>query len=181
MTVTDGSGVRKHVYQYDASGNLTLDGRYLHLYDPENRLTEVRKPIPPTQNLNNFAAYTKGGDAPWVADPYGFAKSGNIDDGYENGQESWMYINVQGPGTVRFKWKVSSQQWSDYLEFYVDDIQRYSISGECDWRDDGPFTVTGTGPHQLKWRYAKNYEFSEGEDCGYVKDVNFTPPPPPLP
>ena len=50
-----------------------------------------------------------------------------------------------------------------------------------DWRDDGPFTITGTGSHRLKWRYYKDSQDSEGYDCGYVKDVNFTPPPPPLP
>ncbi len=164
-------------FGYDTSGNMYRDGNYYYYYDPENRLTQVQKPNPPTQNLNDFSAYTKGGDAPWVSDPYGFAQSGSIG----NDQESWMYIEVQGPGTVKFKWKVSSQQWCDYLEFYIDGQIRYSISGELDWRDDGPFTVTGTGSHRLKWRYVKDANDFAGDDRGYVKDVNFTPPPPPLP
>ncbi|MBM4027006.1 MAG: hypothetical protein FJ280_16625, partial [Planctomycetes bacterium] len=89
-------------FTYDDSGNLTRDENYLYYaYDPENRLLEVRRPNPATQQLNSFAAYTKGGDAPWVADPYGFARSGAIDDD----QESWMYIDVQGAGTVQFDWK----------------------------------------------------------------------------
>ena len=98
MTVTDGSGTRVHVYSYD------------------DILTEVKKPTPPTQDLDNLSAYTQGGDAPWVQDYSGFAQSGDIDDD----QQSWMYIDVSGPGTVRFKWKTSSQQWCDYLEFWVD-------------------------------------------------------------
>jgi hypothetical protein len=30
-------------YQYDSSGNMTCDERFLYSYDPENRLTKVKK------------------------------------------------------------------------------------------------------------------------------------------
>ena len=81
-------------YTYDASGNMTADGHYTYTYDPENRLTKVEKDTPGQgQALNSFAAYTTGGDANWVADS-DFAHSGAIGDS----QESWMYIDVSGPG-----------------------------------------------------------------------------------
>ena len=108
------------------------------------------------QQLNSFAAYTKGGDAPWVADPSGFAQSGDID--YD--QESWMYIDVSGPGTVAFQWKVSSEQGYDFLEFYIDGyLANGRISGTVDWTQES-YTVTGSGTHRLKWRYGKDVSFS---------------------
>jgi YD repeat-containing protein len=168
-------------FYYDASGNMVQDAHCLYTYDPENRLTEVWKPDPPTQNLNNFSAYTQGGDAPWVTDPYGFAQSGALDDGYENGQESWMYIDVQGPGTVAFKWKVSSEVYCDGLEFYVDDDYRWGNWGEWENWNAESITITGSGTHRLKWRYYKDSSGSYGDDCGWIKDVNFTPAPPPEP
>ncbi len=99
-----------------------------------------------------------------------------------------MYINVSGPGTVQFKWKVSSQTGTNYdypsggsgqaLEFTTDGNYRDSIAGKVDWQQKS-FTLTGSGSgsHQLKWRYVKDSEGSEGNDCGYVKDVTFTPNP----
>ncbi len=160
-------------FYYDTSGNMWRDATYEYSYDPENRLTQVTKPDPALQYLNNFSAYTKGGDAPWVSDPYGFAQSGAV--GSE--QESWMYIDVSGPGTVQFQWKVSSQTGTnyDYLEFTTDGNYRDSIAGEVDWQQKS-FTVTGSGAHRLQWRYVKDSNDFAGDDCGWVKAVTFTPP-----
>ncbi|MCX5644788.1 MAG: hypothetical protein NTZ17_08890, partial [Phycisphaerae bacterium] len=155
---------------------MTADGQYTYTYDPENRLTQVVKPNPPAQQLNSFAAYTKGGDAVWVADGSGFAKSGSISDD----QESWMYIDVSGPGTVQFQWKVSSQLWCDCLKFTVDGVNRGEISGQRNWQQE-TYTLTGTGSHRLQWRYYKDSSEYAGDDCGYVKAVTFTPPALPAP
>jgi RHS repeat-associated protein len=159
-------------FQYDDSGNMTADGTYTYDYDPENRVIRVHKstpgdPSPTWQPLETFAAYTQGGDAPWVQDAY-FAHSGDID----NGQQSWMQIGVEGPGTVKFQWKVSSESGYDYLEFWIDGIQRDAISGITNWAEK-TFTVTGAGPHTLKWRYAKDGSESIGEDCGWLDAVQW--------
>jgi RHS repeat-associated protein len=159
-------------FQYDDSGNMTADGTYTYDYDPENRLIRAHKstpgdPSPTWQPLETFAAYTQGGDAPWVQDAY-FAHSGDIDDG----QQSWMQIGVEGPGTVKFQWKVSSESGYDYLEFWVDDIQRDAISGSTNWAEK-TFTVTGTGQHWLKWRYSKDGSESSGDDCGWLDGVQW--------
>jgi RHS repeat-associated protein len=172
ITVTDSGGTKIHVYTYDDSGNMTADGTYTYDYDPENRVIRVHKstpgdPSPTWQPLETFAAYTQGGDAPWVQDAY-FAHSGDIDDG----QQSWMQIGVEGPGTVKFQWKVSSESGYDYLEFWVDGMQRDAISGSTNWAEK-TFTVTGAGPHTLKWRYAKDGSESIGEDCGWLDAVQW--------
>ncbi len=160
-------------FGYDASGNMFRDGNYDYDYDPENRLIQVIRHNPPTQYLNNLSAYTQGGDAPWVADAGGFAKSGSISDD----QESWMYINVSGSGTLRFQWSVSSEENCDYLEFYIGDTSYDSISGECSWAQKS-YTITGSGTHRVKWRYYKDSSVSSGSDCGYVKAVTWQPDPP---
>lgn len=36
------------------------------------------------------------------------------------------------------------------------------------WSKSGPWTVTGSGTHTLKWRYAKDESGSAGSDCGWV-------------
>jgi len=111
-----------------------------------------------------------GGDAPWVADPGGFARSGSIGDN----QESWMYIDVEGWGTVRFDWMVSSEEGYDYLEFYVDDQLQDAISGEYGWAQK-TCPLTSGGTHRLKWRYVKDSSGWDGDDRGYVKAVTWSP------
>ena len=103
-----------------------------------------------------------------------FAHSGDIDDS----QESWMYIDVSGPGTVRFSWKVSSEQNCDYLQFSTDGQLLSSISGTQNWNQVS-FSVTGSGTHRLRWRYVKDSSVSSGSDCGWVKAVVWEPTPPP--
>jgi RHS repeat-associated protein len=168
-TAADGTS-----FQYDSSGNMTHDGHYTYSYDPENRLTKVTKDSPGQGvALDSFAAYTTGGDANWVADS-DFAHSGDIGDS----QESWMYIDVSGPGMVRFSWKVSSELNYDLLQFSTDGQVLSSISGTQNWNQVS-FSVTGTGTHRLRWRYVKDSSVSSGSDCGWVKAVVWEPTPPP--
>ena len=75
--------------------------------------------------------------------------------------------------TLKFYWKVSSQQNSDYLEFYIDGtLQSGRISGEVDWTLK-TYTIS-SGIHTLKWCYVKDYSGSSGDDCGWVDFVQWT-------
>jgi RHS repeat-associated protein len=47
------------------------------------------------------------------------------------------------------------------------------ISGEVAWQEKS-YTVSGAGPHTLKWCYTKDGSGSEGHDCGYVDWVQWT-------
>ena len=94
------------------------------------------------------------------------AQSGTI----SNYGQSWMATTVDGPGTIRFYWKVSSQAKSDYLEFFLDGVRQDRISGTSDWLGCS-YTVTGSGNHALQWRYIKNGYGSAGSDCGWVDYV----------
>lgn len=110
------------------------------------------------------STYYYGGDA---------AQSADIDD---NG-ESYMYIDVTGPGTIQFYWKVSSEANCDYLQFYNDTtlLEQISGTGTVNWTPKS-FTI-GSGSHRLKWRYMKDSSDSSGSDCGWVDYVRWVPDP----
>ncbi len=74
--------------------------------------------------------------------------------------------------TLKFHWKVSSQQGCDYLEFYIDGTLKDSISGEVDWTQK-TYSVS-SGFHILKWRYVKDSSGYAGDDCGWVDFVQWT-------
>ncbi len=149
--------------------------RDLQRDDPENRLTQVNKPDPPTQNLNNFSAFTTGGDSggwtteggSWCYHNWDQATGTTCDDGTD-----WMQTTVTGAGTLKFWWKVSSEGTCDYLEFYIDGQQQDAISGEVGWTEK-TFTISGTGTHTLKWQYAKSSTGTAGQDRGWVDWVQW--------
>jgi hypothetical protein len=83
---------------------------------------------------------------------------------------------VTGPGTLSFWWKVSSEQWFDYLIFHIDGLQQAAISGEVDWQQQA--FALDSGNHTLTWTYAKDPSVSEGMDAGWLDQVIFRTNPP---
>ncbi len=115
------------------------------------------------------------GDAAWIPqaefahDAADAARSGVITNGQNTRLETW----VEGPGTVSFWWKVSSEQDKDQLRFYVGSIEQARISGEMDWRQQ-TFAVPA-GIQLLKWRYSKDDANTGGRDAAWVDQVQYTP------
>jgi len=113
-------------------------------------------------------SFTTGGNADWFCQDTTFyydedaAQSGRISDN----QNSWMQTTVSGPATVAFNWKVSSEENYDYLEFYIDGLLKYRISGSMDWHR--MTSTLSSGSHTLEWRYTKDYSVSIDDDCGWV-------------
>jgi RHS repeat-associated protein len=125
--------------------------------------------------VDSGLSYTTGGDANWWRETGANYHDEDcaVGTAWDDGA-SWMETEVEGAGTLKFWWKVSSEANSDYLEFYVDDVLKGAISGTAgDW-DDASFQVTGSGLHTLKWRYAKDESDSEGDDCGWVDYVQWS-------
>ena len=77
-----------------------------------------------------------------------------------------MQTMVSGPATVSFHWKVSSETNYDYLEFYIDGVLKYRISGLMDWHE--MTSTLSSGSHTLEWRYVKDYSMDMDSDCGWV-------------
>ena len=121
--------------------------------------------------------WTTGGNAAWTTiittthDGTDAAQSGFITDL----EESWLQTTVtNGPGTLTFWWKVSSEAGWDYLEFYTNSVlQSGRISGEPAWQQK-TYLLPG-GSQTLKWRYVKDYSVSEHLDSGWVDEVKFVP------
>jgi len=105
-------------------------------------------------------------------------------------------VDIDSSETIKFYWKVSSEQEADYLEFYIDGTRQDRISGEVGWpaaptrplsffrRKQGggggqqrSYTVS-SGIHILKWRYVKDGSGQSGDDCGWVDFVQWTGPSP---
>ncbi|WP_028582570.1 C39 family peptidase [Desulfogranum japonicum] len=124
---------------------------------------------------NTSLQWVTGGNGEWFGQPsttyYGgdAAQGGDID----HSEESYLQTTVIGPGTLSFYWKVSSENWYDYLRFYIDGTEQSgSISGSTGWAQK-TFTLT-FGSHVLKWAYTKDSSVSSGDDTGWVDKVVWT-------
>ncbi|MCD6112862.1 MAG: hypothetical protein J7J86_06305, partial [Bacteroidales bacterium] len=113
------------------------------------------------------------GDADWTIDNatafqglYS-AKSGAISDN----QSSSLIIDCTSPSfnNVSFWYKISSEQDSDKLIFYIDGNIKAEWSGEIDWSYKKIAVPPGT--HNLEWKYIKNATNSVGDDCAWIDNV----------
>ena len=114
---------------------------------------------------------TIGGDAAWfsqsaiTADGIAAAQSGDIGDD----ELSWFEMPVEGPETVSFKWKVSSEECCDDLRVVLDGQSQTSIQGEIDWTEQ--VVEIPVGSHTIRWEYVKDGSVSEGDDAGWVDEI----------
>lgn len=132
--------------------------------------------------------FTNGGDADWqqlsqlvakddgthsVATPVVW-QSGKIGDD----ESSVLKTKVCGKGTISFWWRVSCESFRtmklDHLAFAVDGEEIKWINGEKDWTYFEAEITLG-GEHEVVWSYIKDDEGSDGEDCGAVCAVVWTP------
>jgi alpha-tubulin suppressor-like RCC1 family protein len=131
-------------------------------------------------NTTNLTWTTGTSNTVWFAqnrvthDGEGAAQSGPIG----NGQQSYLQTTVIGPGTLRFWWKVSSEEGFDWLQFYQDGSSNLlaSISGERDWEQE-TFAIPA-GLHTLKWLYIKDPTVSDGQDAAWLDEVSWGTNPP---
>ena len=120
-----------------------------------------------------YLSFEAAGYTGWVAqaavaqDGVDAGRSGFIPDNQNTRLESW----VEGPGTVSFWWKVSSEPANDQLRFYVGSNELGRISGEVDWQRLS-FPVPA-GTQLLKWRYSKNLDTVGGQDAGFVDGIEY--------
>jgi len=129
---------------------------------------------PLSEALDTTLSFTVSGSADWFAQTttsyYGgdAAQSGNI----SGSQDSWMQTTVNERGTVKFYWKVSSEEDYDFLEFYIDGWLQDQISGSVDWQQK-TYTINTSGLHTLEWRYVKDGSVDSGSDSGWVDKVEW--------
>lgn len=127
-------------------------------------------------NATEYSAttFTTGGNRPfwgslgsWASVGSDCATSGTIG----NNQTSSFSTTVSCKRQVVFRWRVSSQANSDYLEVYVNGVRQNRISGVTNWA-----TITlnlGYGNNTIEWRYVKDGFGSVNEDRGFVDEIRF--------
>jgi hypothetical protein len=134
---------------------------------------------PLQQAVDNFnLVFTTGGAIDWFSqtdesnDGVDAAQSGPID----HDEESWIETTVNGPGTLTFWVKVSSDDsyGFDYLEIFVDDDIEDEISGESDWQYY-EIEIFNQGPICIRWTYFKDFDVSGGDDAAWLDQVSFEP------
>ena len=178
-----------------------------------NRTCEVAQPIHISfaTALDDNLAWTSGGydekgnpiDKPWTTqtlvthDGQSAARSGIIlgmtnpgpDPYKDTGEQTWLQTTVNGEGTVKFYWKVSSEPeidegenglFGDICYFYIDGQEQARISGtqydaQKDWAPQCSFSVSGTGGHTLRWLYHKDPLLSVGADAAWLDRVTWIP------
>jgi hypothetical protein len=117
------------------------------------------------------AIWTSGGNAAWAGqnttahDSVDAAHSGTT----SHNQQSWMETTVNGPGTLAFWWKVSSETGYDFLHFIVDGVTNQSISGEVGWQFRAISLPVGS--HSVRWTYAKDGSANVGQDAAWVDQI----------
>ena len=96
------------------------------------------------------------------------AVSGDIGDD----ELSTLSITLQGPGTLSFDWRVSSEEGYDFLGVSLDGGASTRISGEQDWQPADAIDIP-SGQHTVSWTYEKDFSVSEGDDKGWIDNVDY--------
>lgn len=165
-TAADGSGTDYVAAgTYSANASVTLYARWMQVIISHGEAVDAPA-----------LTWTTGGSAVWFGqtnvtyDGVDAAQSGAI----TNGQQSWLETAVNGPGSLGFWWKVSSEADSDYLAISANGVEQAGrISGETGWQHKEVF-VPG-GKWSLRWFYTKDAAGSSGTDCGWVDQVVWRP------
>ena len=135
-------------------------------------VTVTRNPLPPAIEAEGLVVSTSA-DHPWSSlstvthDGVDAAHSADIGDG----QTSWMEVEVEGPGTASFWWRVSSEDEFDFLIFQIDGEESDSMSGLSGWQQKSLDIPAGS--HRLRWSYQKDGSVSENQDRAWVDEFAF--------
>jgi uncharacterized repeat protein (TIGR03803 family) len=126
-------------------------------------------------NTTNLT-WATGSDLPWFTETAvtldGLAaQSGPITDS----QSSYLETTVPAGGQLSFNWKVSSEDGSDYLTFYINGNAQDAISGDVDWNQESYPVSAGD---LLRWEYSKDVSNSGGLDAGFLDEVSYVAAPP---
>lgn len=120
--------------------------------------------------------WTEGGSGSWQLQ--GFTTSDGADAVWSpdipGSASTWIETRLMGPGSLTWKWLVSSEDGYDFLHFDLDGVSQQSISGDSGVWATRTVSIPA-GVHTVRWRYAKDSSTTAGSDTGYVDGVAYTP------
>ena len=123
--------------------------------------------------IEQYSPVNMTGDADWIAqikntyDGEDAAESGSI-----SGDQSSNFSISKNTTRVSFWYKVSSEDYYDFFEFYIDGARRIRESGEVGWTQFTDNSLSNTN-HTFEWRYAKDASGIKGADRAWVDQVSF--------
>ncbi|MEM7317282.1 MAG: Ig domain-containing protein, partial [Planctomycetota bacterium] len=133
----------------------------------------IAPPIPEAVDALSLP-WSTGGDLPWfsqlsvTSDGVDAARSGAIGDD----QMSWLETTIEGPGTLSFDWRVSSEEGFDLLKLLVGGTQQSQISGTgLGWQSAS--VQIPSGSQTVRWSYEKDVVFGSGDDAAWIDRVAF--------
>ncbi len=124
--------------------------------------------------LENLS-WTNDAETPWYVDNSesyegDFSlRSGNIGD--NQATEISITIENFNEQNISFYYKVSSEEYWDYLSFYIDGNLMLQADGETGWRY-AEFSIP-TGTHTYTWEYNKDMFSESGSDCVWIDNIVF--------
>ena len=126
--------------------------------------------------LNNALDWVEDPVHPWVFDYMESVdrKVSMAAPSLANRDSASLTVLVEGPGTVSFYWKASSEEFFDTLSLYVDGRFVASTSGDTPWQAMSR-AVSGFGQHVLTWTYSKDGQGASGMDCAWLDLVTWLP------
>jgi len=157
---TDDGSIQRYIW------TSSLDGE-LHNGSSPNFATNI-------QTVDDFEdgeqTFSTGGDANWSLGDCesNCVVSGDISDN----EESWIKNDFTGPGTLEFRWKVSSEDTYDILRLYLNGVFQDGISGEAPWSWYSLDLPIGT--NTVQWVYEKDGAVTHGNDTAYLDDILYT-------
>jgi hypothetical protein len=97
------------------------------------------------------------------------ARSGAIT---HNGNSSLMIRTFYAKAdSVKFFYKVSSEENYDFLSFKLNDVEIFKKSGEIPWTKKA--VAVPEGLNKMEWTYRKDNSVSQGSDCAWIDKIDF--------
>lgn len=120
--------------------------------------------------------WVTGGDAPWAKTSVVYdagteaVASGVIGDS----EVSWLETEVTGPGTLFYRWALSSEWGFDELRFSANGIEQSRESGFYPWTSQA-FQVSDAQTVAFRWSYRTDGSVSIGRNQAYLDQVMWAP------
>jgi hypothetical protein len=170
----DLSKLKKRSSGLPGSGSVSADWKMLY------PLTSAQK-LALAQAVNSrWTAFDSYGDAYWGIDEEVYADAPEAEERRSlrsgllgNGESSTLSLLVQGPGTLSFKWRVSSSLHDDLLSFAINGRTQKTVSGtDAEWQEI-QMPINGIGEQLLSWTYARGHSAAAGENCAWVDLIEY--------
>jgi hypothetical protein len=97
------------------------------------------------------------------------ARSGQIT--HNETSSLMMLSNLVADDSLRFYYKVSSEENYDFLTLRINGIIKLRVSGESGWKRTA--VALPKGQNKIEWTYNKDEAVTSGSDCAYLDLIDF--------